>query len=83
MTEDQQQKNPMRMEENRKRRKTGSTGRKPKTDPAVFRYGIKLTSEENGNFELLFEKSGMKQRARFIKATVSYTHLTLPTILRV
>lgn len=47
--------NSMRMEENRKRRKTGSTGRKPKTDPAVFRYGIKLTSEENGNFELLFE----------------------------
>ena len=60
----------MRMEENRKRRKTGSTGRKPKTDPAVFRYGIKLTSEENGNFELLFEKSGMKQRARFIKAMI-------------
>ena len=58
------------MEENRKRRKTGSTGRKPKTDPAVFRYGIKLTSEENGNFELLFEKSGMKQRARFIKAMI-------------
>ena len=58
------------MEENRKRRKTGSTGRKPKTDPAVYRYGIKLTSEENGNFELLFEKSGMKQRARFIKAMI-------------
>ena len=60
----------MRMDEYRKRRKTGSTGRKPKTDPAVFRYGIKLTSEENGNFELLFEKSGMKQRARFIKAMI-------------
>ena len=53
------------MEENSKRRTRRSTGRKPKTDPAVFRYGIKLTSEENGNFELLFEKSGMKQRARF------------------
>ena len=49
----------MCMEENSKRRKTGSTGRKPKTDPAVFRYGIKLTSVEIGNFELLFEKSGM------------------------
>ena len=53
-----------------KRRTRRSTGRKPKTDPAVFRYGIKLTSEENGNFELLFEKSGMKQRARFIKAMI-------------
>ena len=60
----------MRMEENSKRRTRRSTGRKPKTDPAVFRYGIKLTSEENGNFELLFEKSGMKQRARFIKAMI-------------
>ena len=58
------------MEENSKRRTRRSTGRKPKTDPAVFRYGIKLTSEENGNFELLFEKSGMKQRARFIKAMI-------------
>ena len=58
------------MEENSKRRTRRSTGRKPKTDPAVFRYGIKLTSEENGKFELLFEKSGMKQRARFIKAMI-------------
>ena len=60
------------MEENSKRRTRRSTGRKPKTDPAVFRYGIKLTSEENGKFELLFEKSGMKQRARFIKAAMDY-----------
>ena len=60
----------MRMEENNKRRTRRSTGRKPKTDPAVFRYGIKLTSEENGKFELLFEKSGMKQRARFIKSMI-------------
>ena len=66
----QKQKISMRMEENSKRRTRRSTGRKPKTDPAVFRYGIKLTSEENGNFELLFEKSGMKQRARFIKAMI-------------
>ncbi|MBO8470418.1 MAG: MobA protein, partial [Bacteroidetes bacterium] len=58
------------MEENSKGRTRRSTGRKPKTDPAVFRYGIKLTSEENGKFELLFEKSGMKQRARFIKSMI-------------
>ena len=70
MTEDTEQKISMRMEENNKRRTRRSTGRKPKIDPAVFRYGIKLTSEENGKFELLFEKSGMKQRARFIKAMI-------------
>ena len=60
----------MRMEDRNRRGKRKGTGRKPKTDPAVFRYGIKLTSEENGKFELLFERSGMKQRARFIKAMI-------------
>lgn len=53
-------------EENRpKRKKPG--GRKPKKDPAVFRYGIKFTSEENGRFEILFQKSGLRHRARYIK----------------
>lgn len=51
-----------------KKRKTA--GRKPKNDPAVYRYGIKLNSEENGKFELLFQKSGLSQRARFIKAMI-------------
>ena len=60
----------MCMEDRNRRGKRKGTGRKPKTDPAVFRYGIKLTSEENGKFELLFERSGMKQRARFIKAMI-------------
>lgn len=60
----------MYMEDNNRNRTRRSTGRKPKADPAVFRYGIKLTSEENGKFEHLFEKSGMKQRARFIKAMI-------------
>ena len=56
------------MEENSKRRTRRSTGRKPKTDPAVFRYGIKLTSEENGNFELLFEMKVV----RIDKAAMDY-----------
>lgn len=43
-------------------------GRKPKADPAVFRYGIKLNSEENGRFEILFQKSGMSHKAKYIKA---------------
>ena len=64
------------MEENSKRRTRRSTGRKPKTDPAVFRYGIKLTSEErlnseeNGHFEIRFQKSGLKQHSKFIKAMI-------------
>lgn len=58
----------MRMEENKRKKTTKCVGRKPKSDPAVFRYGIKLNAQENGQFELLFAKSGLKQRARFIKA---------------
>ena len=55
-----------RTEKNPKKRRTA--GRKPKSDPAVFRYGIKLNSEENGKFELLFERSGLSQRSKFIKS---------------
>lgn len=55
----------MATDNNPKKRKTA--GRKPKNDPAVYRYGIKLNSEENGKFELLFQQSGLSQRARFIK----------------
>ena len=58
------------MEENSKRKTRKGAGRKPKTDPAVHRYVVRLNSEENGKFELLFEKSGIKQRARFIKAMI-------------
>lgn len=53
-------------DENRTKRKK-TTGRKPKKDPAVFRYSIKLTSEENGRFEILFQKSGLRYRAHYIK----------------
>ena len=56
----------MATENNPKKRRTA--GRKPKSDPAVFRYGIKLNSEENGKFELLFEQSGLSQRSKFIKS---------------
>ena len=58
------------MEENSKRKTRKGAGRKPKTDPAVHRYVVRLTSEENGHFEIMFQKSGMKQRARFIKAMI-------------
>ena len=52
------------------RKNTGKGGRKPKADPAVHRYGIKLTSEENARFERLFAESGMRQKAAFIKKSV-------------
>ena len=58
------------MEGNRKGKPVKGVGRKPKDDPAVFRYGIKLNSQERGKFELLFAKSGIRQRARFIKAMI-------------
>lgn len=45
-------------------------GRKPKADPAVHRYGIKLTAEERGRFELLFQQSGLRERSKFIKAMI-------------
>ena len=54
------------MEENSKRK----TRRKPKTDPAVHRYVVRLNSEENGHFEIQFRKSGLKQHSKFIKAMI-------------
>ena len=45
-------------------------GRKPKADPAIHRYGIKLTNEENVRFEAAFSESGMKEKAGFIKKSI-------------
>jgi len=42
--QEQQKTSDMATENNPKKRRTA--GRKPKSDPAVFRYGIKLNSEE-------------------------------------
>ena len=54
------------MEENKNRKARKGVGRKSKSDPAVYRYGIKFNSRENAQFELSFQKSGMAYRARFI-----------------
>lgn len=43
-------------------------GRKPKSDPAVHRYVVRLNSEENGRFNIQFQKSGLKEHSKFIKA---------------
>ncbi|WP_316795477.1 conjugal transfer protein MobA [Pedobacter agri] len=45
-------------------------GRKPKENPANYRYSISLTAEENSRFLSLFEQSGMKMKAHFITASV-------------
>ena len=66
--EDQKQKTSMRMEENRKKKMTKGVGRKPKSDPAVHRYVVRLNSEENGRFNIQFQKSGLKEHSKFIKA---------------
>ena len=58
------------MEENKNRKTRKSAGRKSKSDPAVYRYGIKFNSRENAQFELSFQKSGMAYRARFIKSVL-------------
>ena len=52
----------MRMEENKKKNSRKSAGRKPKSDPAVHRYVVRLNSEENGRFDIQFQKSGLKER---------------------
>lgn len=53
-----------------KQKKHAKPGRKPKADPATYRYGIKLNAEENRKFELLFQKSGQAYHARFIKSMI-------------
>lgn len=45
-------------------------GRHPKIDPAVHRYSISLTAEENARFLALFESSGMNVMAHFITACI-------------
>ena len=60
----------MRMDENRKKKSTKGVGRKPKSDPAVHRYVVRLNSEENGRFDIQFQKSGLKERSKFIKAMI-------------
>ena len=53
--------------EAKRENKGKNSGRKPKTNPAVHRYGIKLTGDENARFMTLFLQSGMSEKAKFIK----------------
>ena len=60
----------MRMEENKRKKSKKGVGRKPKSDPAVHRYVVRLNSEENGRFDIQFQKSGLKERSKFIKTII-------------
>ena len=60
----------MRMDENRKKKSTKGVGRKPKSDPVVHRYVVRLNSKENGRFDIQLQKSGLKERSKFIKAMI-------------
>jgi hypothetical protein len=47
-----------------------SGGRKPKADPAVFRYSVNFTAEEHADFLSRFERAGVKAKAQFIAACI-------------
>ena len=53
-----------------KKKIRNTSGRKPKQDPAVHRYGIKLTGDENFRFRQMFEDSGLDCYSKFIKAVL-------------
>lgn len=45
-------------------------GRKPKSNPAVFRYTVNFDAVEHARFLTLFEQSGLQSKAQFIAARV-------------
>lgn len=51
-------------------------GRHPKKDPAVYRYSISLTAEENARFLSLYEASRMDVKAHFITACIFQKGIT-------
>lgn len=58
----------MNNENRTKKRRT--VGRKPKKNPAKYRYTVNLNEEENDKFKLLFEQSGLENISRFIHHTL-------------
>ncbi len=45
-------------------------GRKPKTDPADYKYSFRLNAEENTRFEKLLAESEARDRTLFIKKAI-------------
>ena len=52
-------------------------GRHPKKDPAVHRYSISLSAEENARFLSLYEASRMDVMAHFITACIFQKGITI------
>lgn len=46
------------------------TGRKPKSDPADYKYSFRLNAEENSKFEQLVADAEAKDRTLFIKKSI-------------
>ena len=55
-------------------------GRHPKKDPAVHRYSISLSAEENARFLSLYEASRMDVMAHFITACIFQKAITTVTV---
>jgi len=50
--------------------KPRQAGRKPKADPAVFRYSISFNATEHSEFLSRYERSGMSVKAHFITSCI-------------
>jgi len=53
-----------------KKSRSRKAGRKPKDNPAVFRYSVSFNEVEHARFLSLIEQSGMKIKAHFITACI-------------
>jgi len=49
---------------------TRRAGRRPKNDPAVFRYSVSFNEKQHAEFLSLLEQSGMRVKAHFISACI-------------
>jgi hypothetical protein len=59
---------------------THRAGRKPKNDPAVFRYSVSFNEKQHAAFLSLFEQSGMRVKAHFISACIFDKQVTVVKI---
>lgn len=63
--------------ENQNTGRKSKAGRKPKANPAIYRYDVRLNETDNCKFETLFELSGFKYRGHFIKNKVLNTPMKI------
>ena len=60
-------------------------GRRPKKDPAIYRYSVSFNAVEHERFLALFEQSGMRTKAHFIVKRIfdepfKVIHIDKPTV---